>query len=237
MCHTVSLKDVDEKHPLWTTGVIFGMEPEATSPPITVTWPMWRYGPHHTSRHPWLLWSWLIAMPTSVWMIQVLWVAWVRLGGWDSDVSFLNLGNAYFWTFYEEGERTTNIYYICIYTWIFINILVHNNPWKVDVKQKKCHFSTKMRGWAWGLSFLRQKISFNFLYLLLVQFLPDIFVETCLWMKFVKQKGEQQKMERSKATSMFRWFFFGGSVVLDMELYLTSNHRNLWEGQNAALVF
>lgn len=148
----------------------------------------------------------------------------------------LNLGNAYFWTFYEEGERTTNIYYICIYTWIFINILMHKNPcsW---CKAKEVSLFYQDEGLSLGLSFLPQKKSFNFLYLLLVQFLPDIFVETCLWMKFVKQNGEQQKMERSKATSMFRWFFFLGPVVLDMELYLTSNHRNLWEGQNAALVF
>ena len=122
-----------------------------------------------------------------------------------------------------------------IHAVFFINISVHKNPWTVDVKQKKCHFSTKIRDWVWGSVSSQQKKSFNFLYLLLVQFLPNIFVETCLWMKFVKQKGEPSKKWKDPKLRQCSDFFWARccrhGTLVDIKT------SNLWEDQTAALVF
>ena len=141
-------------------------------------------------------------------------------------------------TFFEEGEQT----YIYIYYYYYIhdflvNILVHKNPWKVDVTQKKCHFSTKIRDWAWGSVSSQQKKSFNFLYLLLVQFLPNIFVETYLWMKFVKRKGEPpQKWKDPKlrqcSDDLFLARCFRHGTFVDIK-----TSKPFGRVKNAALVF
>ena len=115
-------------------GWSLGSNPEATSLPIAVAWPMWRYTrPHHTSRHPWLLWSWLIAMPTSVWMIQVLWVAWVRLGDLGWDVSLKKLRERLFLdVLWRRGTHNEHILYI----FIIIYMIFWSTSWCTKIHGK-----------------------------------------------------------------------------------------------------